>query len=134
MRSGRPDVVQLALLVAAGPLFAVIGAAMFPLSSLGADAARVSHVTVMGLLGVVWAAGFAVVPLVLGAVASTTSTATAFTLASLLCLPALVLLVTSVRRLGAPRPCRRPSGTRRGGAPRRGSVRCVSRTGGGTAG
>src|SRR6476659_7327571 len=68
---------------------------------LGADAARVSHVTVMGLLGVVWAAGFAVVPLVLGAVASITSTATAFTLASLLCLPALVLLVTSVRRLGA---------------------------------
>jgi hypothetical protein len=55
----------------------------------------------MGLLGVVWAAGFAVVPLVLGAVATATSTATAFTLASLLCLPALVLLVTSVRRLGA---------------------------------
>jgi len=98
---GPSDVVQLALLVAAGPLFAVIGAAMFPLSSLGADAARVSHVTVMGLLGVVWAAGFAVVPLVLGAVATATSTATAFTLASLLCLPALVLLVTSVRRLGA---------------------------------
>jgi fucose permease len=98
---GPSDAVQLALLVAAGPLFAVIGAAMFPLSSLGADAARVSHVTVMGLLGVVWAAGFAVVPLVLGAVAETTSTATAFTLASLLCLPAMVLLVTSVRRLGA---------------------------------
>src|SRR6476469_4861293 len=98
---GPSDVVQLALLVTAGPLFAVIGAAMFPLSSLGADTARVSHVTVMGLLGVVWAAGFAVVPLVLGAVASTTSTATAFTLASLLCLPSLVLLVISVRRLGA---------------------------------
>jgi fucose permease len=98
---GPADAVQLALLVAAGPLFAVIGAAMFPLSSLGADAAGVSHVTVMGLLGVVWAAGFAVVPLVLGAVAETTSTATAFTLASLLCLPALVLLVISVRRLGA---------------------------------
>src|SRR6476646_6924762 len=98
---GPSDVVQLALLVTAVPLFAVIGAAMCPLSSLGADAARVSHVTVMGLLGVVWAAGFAVVPLVLGAVASITSTATAFTLASLLCLPALVLLVTSVRRLGA---------------------------------
>jgi MFS family permease len=98
---GPADAVQLALLVAAGPLFAVIGAAMFPLSSLGADAAGVSHVTVMGLLGVVWAAGFAVAPLVLGAVAETTSTATAFTLASLLCLPALVLLVTSVRRLGA---------------------------------
>ena len=98
---GPSDVVQLGLLVAAGPLFAVIGAAMFPLSSLGADAARVSHVTVMGLLGVVWAAGFAVVPLVLGAVATATSTATAFTLASLLCLPSLVLLVISVRRLGA---------------------------------
>ena len=98
---GPPNGVQLALLVVGGALFAVIGAAMFPLSSLGADAARVSHVTVMGLLGVVWAAGFAVVPLVLGAVASTTSTATAFTLASLLCLPSLVLLVISVRRLGA---------------------------------
>jgi len=102
---GPATAVQLTLLVLAGPLFAVIGAAMFPLSSLGADAARVSHVTVMGLMGVVWAAGFAVAPLLLGAVATATSTAVAFTLAAALCLPALVLLVTNVRRIpGVSRP------------------------------
>ena len=92
-----PDGFQLALLVVAGPMFAVVGASMFPLSSIGADAARVSHVTVMGILGVVWAGGFAVVPLVLGAVASTTSSSAAFALAALLCVPALLLLTVSVR-------------------------------------
>ena len=96
---GPATAVQLALLVLSGPLFAVIGAAMFPLSSMGADAARVSHVTVMGLMGVVWAAGFAVAPLLLGAVATATSPAVAFTLSAALCLPALALLVTNVRRL-----------------------------------
>jgi MFS family permease len=95
-----PNAVQLALLVTAGPMFAVIGASMFPLSSLGADAARVSHVTVMGLMGVVWAAGFAVAPLLMGAVAEATSPATAFALAAFLCLPSLVVLARSVRSIG----------------------------------
>jgi MFS family permease len=95
-----PDDVQLALLVIAGPVFAAVGASMFPLSSLGADAARVSHVTVMGLMGVVWAAGFAVVPLMVGAVAQASSPSVAFTLSALLCVPTLVILVRSVHVLG----------------------------------
>jgi MFS family permease len=95
-----PDDVQLALLVIAGPVFAAVGASMFPLSSLGADSARVSHVTVMGLMGVVWAAGFAVVPLMVGAVAQASSPSVAFTLSALLCVPTLVILVRSVHVLG----------------------------------
>ena len=91
--------VQLALLVIAGPVFAAVGASMFPLSSLGADAARVSHVTVMGLMGVVWAAGFAVAPLVIGAVAEASSPSVAFALSALLCVPTLVILIRSVRVL-----------------------------------
>jgi MFS family permease len=94
-----PNNVQLALLVIAGPVFAAVGASMFPLSSLGADAARVSHVTVMGLMGVVWAAGFAVVPLVIGAVAEATSPSAAFALSAALCFPTLFVLVRSVRVL-----------------------------------
>ena len=94
-----PDNVQLALLVIAGPVFAAVGASMFPLSSLGADAARVSHVTVMGLMGVVWAAGFAVVPLVIGAVAQASSASVAFALSALLCIPTLVVLIRSVNVL-----------------------------------
>src|SRR3954451_8149370 len=94
-----PNNVQLALLVIAGPVFAAVGASMFPLSSLGADAARVSHVTVMGLMGVVWAAGFAVVPLVIGAVAEASSPSVAFALSALLCFPTLVVLVRNVRLL-----------------------------------
>jgi DHA1 family solute carrier family 18 vesicular amine transporter 1/2 len=99
-----PDSVQLVLLVIAGPMFAVVGASMFPLSSLGADAARVSHVTVMGILGVVWAGGFAVVPLLLGAVASVTSTSVAFGLAAALCVPAMLLLTVSVRAVAPVAP------------------------------
>lgn len=94
-----PNDVQLALLVIAGPVFAAVGASMFPLSSLGADAARVSHVTVMGLMGVVWAAGFAVAPLVIGAVAEASSPSVAFALSALLCVPTLVILIRSVRVL-----------------------------------
>jgi len=94
-----PSGVQLALLVVAGPVFAAVGASMFPLSSLGADAAGVSHVTVMGLMGVVWAAGFAVVPLLIGAVAQGSSPSVAFALSALLCFPTLIILVRSVRVL-----------------------------------
>jgi MFS family permease len=94
-----PDGVQLALLVIAGPVFAAVGASMFPLSSLGADAAGVSHVTVMGLMGVVWAAGFAVAPLVIGAVAEAASPSVAFALSALLCFPTMAILVRSVRML-----------------------------------
>jgi MFS family permease len=90
------DSVQLALLVIGGPLFTVVGAAMFPLSALGADAAGVSHVTVMGLMGAVWAGGFTVVPLGLGVAAQTFSTPTAFVLAVLLCIPTMVWLARSV--------------------------------------
>jgi MFS family permease len=91
--------VQLAVLLVGGPLFAVVGAAMFPLSSLGADRAGVSHVTVMGLMGAVWAGGYTVVPLLIGAVAQTTSQSLAFLLAAAICVPALLVLVRSVRIL-----------------------------------
>ena len=64
-----PNGVQLAVLVVGGPIFAVVGAAMYPLASLGADRAGVSHVTVTGLMGATWAAGFTFVPLAFGALA-----------------------------------------------------------------
>ena len=38
-----PTSVQLAILVIGGPLFALVGSAIFPLSSSGADAAGVAH-------------------------------------------------------------------------------------------
>lgn len=96
--------VQLAVLLIGGPLFAVVGAAMFPLSSLGADRAGVSHVTVMGLMGAVWAGGYTVVPLVVGAVAQAASPPLAFLLAVVICLPPLLLLARSVRLLAEPAP------------------------------
>ena len=101
---GPPSAVQLALLVIGGPVFALMGAALFPLGTLGADAAGVSHVTVTGLMGAVWASGFTVVPLLLGAVAQASSAAVAFTVSAALCLPAMLVLVWCVRRLrvGAP--------------------------------
>jgi len=99
----RPaSAVQLALLVIGGPLFALVGAALFPLGAAGADAAGVSHVTVTGLMGAVWAGGFTVVPLALGAVAESTSTATAFALAAVLCLPSMLVLAACTRRLRPP--------------------------------
>ena len=94
---GLPDALQLAVLVVAGPMFAVLGAAMFPLSSRGADAAGVAHVTVMGLLGVAWAAGFAVMPPLVGAVAQVTSTAAAFAFTTVICASTMVLLWRCVR-------------------------------------
>ena len=87
--------VQLIVLVIAGPLFATIGAAMFPLSSMGADAAGVSHVTATGLMGAVWAAGFTVVPLLVGALAQAVSVAAAYLAVLVLCIPPLTLLVRS---------------------------------------
>ena len=93
------EAVQLMLLVIGGVLFSVMGASMFPLSSLGADQAGVPHVTVMGLMGAVWAAGSSVMPLVLGSVAQATSNSFAFLLAGLLCLGAVLVLARSVRAM-----------------------------------
>jgi fucose permease len=91
------EAVQLALLVIGGVLFSVMGASMFPLSSLGADQAGVPHVTVMGLMGAVWAAGSSVMPLLLGSVAQATSNSVAFLLAGVLCLTAVLVLARNVR-------------------------------------
>ncbi|HLK43854.1 MAG TPA: hypothetical protein VKV34_10975, partial [Thermoleophilia bacterium] len=93
--------VQLAVLLIGGPLFSVVGAAMFPLSSLGADRARVSHVTVMGLMGAVWAGGYTLVPLLIGAVAQVASAPLAFLLAVAICVPPLAVLARSRRILAA---------------------------------
>jgi MFS family permease len=89
--------VQFAVLVVGGPLFAVVGAAMFPLSSAGADAAGVSHVTAMGLMGAVWAGGFTISPLLVGTLAQSASTQAAYVAVALLCLPAFLVLRRCVR-------------------------------------
>jgi len=85
------------VLVVGGPLFSIVGAAMFPLSSAGADAAGVSHVTATGLMGAVWAGGFTVVPLLVGVLAQTASAQAAYVVILLLCVPVLVLLRRRVR-------------------------------------
>ncbi len=89
--------VQFAVLVVGGPLFAIVGAAMFPLSSAGADAAGVSHVTATGLMGAVWAGGFTVAPLMVGTLAQSASTQAAYVAVALLCLPAFIVLRRRVR-------------------------------------
>ena len=93
-----PNWVQLGVLVVGGPMFAVVGAAMFPLSTLGADAAGVSHVTVTGLMGATWAGGSTLVPLVLGFVADATSPGTAYAIVVAASAPVMLLLVRNVRR------------------------------------
>ena len=92
------------VLVVGGPLFAVVGAAMFPLSSAGADAAGVSHVTATGLTGAVWASGFTVVPLLVGGIAQMASTQAAYVAVALLCLPTFILLRRCVRVIPATLP------------------------------
>jgi len=84
--------VQLAILVIGGPLFALVGSAIFPLSSAGADAAGVAHVAATGLMGVVWAGGFTVVPVLAGAIAQSASTTIAYLVVSGLSVPVLVFL------------------------------------------
>jgi len=84
--------VQLGVLVIGGPLFALVGSAIFPLSSAGADAAGVPHVAATGLMGVVWAGGFTVVPLLTGAIAQSTSRTAAYVVVAALTVPVLMLL------------------------------------------
>jgi DHA1 family solute carrier family 18 vesicular amine transporter 1/2 len=92
--------VQLGVLVVGGPLFATIGAAMFPLSSMGADAAGVSHVTATGLMGAVWAGGLTVVPVFAGALAQAASEPTAYFVVLLLCIAPMTLVVRSGLAIG----------------------------------
>jgi MFS transporter, DHA1 family, solute carrier family 18 (vesicular amine transporter), member 1/2 len=92
--------VQLGSLVIGGPLFALVGSAIFPLSSAGADAAGVPHVAAMGLMGVVWAAGFTVVPLAVGALAQSTSRTVAYLVIFALTVPVLVMLRRAGGALG----------------------------------
>lgn len=99
-----PNDVQLAILVIGGPLFALVGACMYPLASLGADAAGVSHVTVTGLMGATWAGGFTMVPLVFGAIAQASSPAVAYFVSAAVIMPVLVFLVRSVRGVAVPAP------------------------------
>jgi hypothetical protein len=88
---------QLVLLAVASPVFAVVGAAMFPLTSAGADETGVAHVVVNGVLGATWAIAFTVVPLAAAALAHLTSDSTAFVVASLACIPLLIPLARAVR-------------------------------------
>jgi len=87
-----PTSVQLAILVIGGPLFALVGSAIFPLSSSGADAAGVAHVAATGLMGVVWAGGFTVVPVLAGAIAQSASTTVAYLIMVALSVPVLAIL------------------------------------------
>jgi MFS family permease len=96
--------VQLGVLVVGGPLFSIVGAAIFPLSSAGADAAGVSHVTATGLTGAVWALGFTAVPLVVGTITQAVSAKAAYLTVVAVCLTALALLALRVRAIRAPRP------------------------------
>jgi MFS transporter, DHA1 family, solute carrier family 18 (vesicular amine transporter), member 1/2 len=87
-----PTSVQLAILVIGGPLFALVGSAIFPLSSSGADAAGVAHVAATGLMGVVWAGGFTVVPVLAGVIAQSASTTIAYLVMAALSVPVLMIL------------------------------------------
>jgi MFS family permease len=87
-----PTSVQLAILVIGGPLFALVGSAIFPLSSSGADAAGVPHVAATGLMGVVWAGGFTIVPVLAGAIAQSASTTIAYLIMAALSVPVLAVL------------------------------------------
>ena len=93
-----PNWVQMAVLVVGGPMFAVVGSAIFPLSTLGADAAGVSHVTVTGLMGATWAAGFTIVPVALGVVADWSSPAAAYAVVVAAIVPVMLVLTRNVRR------------------------------------
>jgi MFS family permease len=93
-----PNWVQMAVLVVGGPMFAVVGSAIFPLSTLGADAAGVSHVTVTGLMGATWAAGFTIVPVALGVVADWSSPGAAYAVVAAAIVPVMLVLTRNVRR------------------------------------
>jgi MFS family permease len=94
LAAGLPVGAELAMLVVLGPVFAVAAAAIYPLASLGADAARVAHVVVNGVLGAVWAAGFTVAPLVAGGIANVAGQRAALLAASLACVPLVAVLAS----------------------------------------
>ena len=89
---GLSVVGQLAVIVFAAGAFAACAAAMFPLAALGADAAGVGHGAVNALIGIFWAIGSTVSPLLAGAVAGTSGDTAAYALAAALCCP-LVLII-----------------------------------------
>jgi hypothetical protein len=74
------------------PLSAPACSAILPLSSSGADAAGVAHVAATGLMGVVWAGGFTVVPVLAGAIAQSASTTIAYLIMAALSIPVLAIL------------------------------------------
>ncbi len=81
-----------AVLVVGSPIFAVVGASMFPLATSGADAVHVPHVVVSGLLGATWAAGFTASAFLAGSLASGFGQSAAFAIAAIVCLPLLLAL------------------------------------------
>jgi MFS family permease len=87
----------LAVLVIGGPVFTVGAAAMYPLSSAGADRARIPHVAVNGILGAAWATGFTIAPVAASLIASATSQAIAFSVSALMIVPLLVIVARDGR-------------------------------------
>jgi MFS family permease len=88
----------LAVLVIGGPVFTVGAAAMYPLSSAGADRARIPHVAVNGILGAAWATGFTIAPVAASLIASATSQAIAFGTSAAVIVPLLVVVARDGRR------------------------------------
>lgn len=87
----------LAVLVVGGPIFTVGAAAMYPLSSAGADRAGIPHVAVNGILGAAWATGFTIAPVTASLIASATSQALAFGASALVIVPLLVIVARDGR-------------------------------------
>ncbi len=100
---GLSVVGQLAVIVFAAGAFAACAAAMFPLAALGADAAGVGHGAVNALIGIFWAIGSTVSPLLAGAVAGVSGDTAAYALAAALCCP-LVLIIFADGLRSASRP------------------------------
>lgn len=84
------------VLIVGSPIYAVVGSAMYPLGSVGADESGVPHVVVSGLLGAVWAAGFTISAAVAGTVASLANDKLAFAIAFVGCVPLLILILRGV--------------------------------------
>jgi hypothetical protein len=77
---------------------------MYPLSSAGADRARIPHVAVNGILGAAWATGFTIAPVAASLIAAATSQTIAFSASALVIVPLLVIVARDGRRAAVGSP------------------------------
>jgi predicted MFS family arabinose efflux permease len=78
-----PAPLMLVLLVALGPLFTVLMAALYALAADGADASGAGHGVANALIGLTWAAGWVVGPLLSGGIARAFGDPPAYVLAAI---------------------------------------------------